>query len=98
MQVEIVDFYPQKGKEGKFDCGSLHIYIVDLNMDLKFCWASKKNNKWFFELPTRLVKKDGKNLKVPILSFIEKEKNSSLRKSFIKEANKFIKEWEKENV
>ncbi len=97
MEIEIVEFYPQPPKDGKITSGSIHAYIADLNMDLKFCWAYQKNKNWKFELPARQVTVDGSKVKVPIVSFIDVEKQKDLRKSFNIAARKFMAEWEKDN-
>lgn len=96
MKVEITEYYPAKFKKGKTTYGSMSLYIVDLKMDIKFCRVINKKQHWYFELPHQFVIEDGKKIKVPIINFVENEKNIELRKSFIEEAKKFIKDWKPE--
>lgn len=106
MKIEVVEFYPFKRcDEEKILKGSMHIYIIDLNADLRGVLVSKKGNNWNFQFPHfyTIDQETKKRIRFPVLNFVDKKTNHSLMKEIIKEGKKyiienFLKEAEDENI
>jgi hypothetical protein len=82
MDVEIVEFYPFK-KDGNSFSGSLHVYIIDLKLDLRGVFVSynpSKPKKWRFSLPSKKVTDfDTKEVhRYPVINFTDRDINLNL--------------------
>ena len=95
MEIEIVEFYPIK-QEKWLTTGTLHVYIIDLGIDIRGIYVKKEIKKgkisWFFQEPFRFFQDDDKKIKVPFFSFMDKKKQrefiSQIRKKGIKYISK----------
>lgn len=84
MDVEIVEFYPITKEEGRF-AGSLHVYIIDLHIDLRGIYVTfdqKRETKWKFTFPwIKTVDFETKEeVKFPVIQFSDRKKNFALMK------------------
>jgi hypothetical protein len=96
--IEIVNFYPTVREDNKqFLQGSLHVYIVDLGIDLRGVFVSKKKDFWYFSLPMRIAKDDGKTVKYPIMSFRDRDKTNQLLQIIKEQGKPFIENYLKTN-
>lgn len=79
LQIEIVDFY-QDYKKGNNIKGSLHVYIIDYEMDIRGILVSHIKKKWWFDLPFRFAidAETNEKVKYPVISFSNKEKHDQL--------------------
>ena len=98
MEIEVVEFYPYK-REGSSFSGSLHVYIVDLCIDLRGIFVSydKKrvrptNHTWIFRLPSKKTfsESDKKEVFYPVFQFSDKKKNLELLKEIRKQGKPYI--------
>jgi hypothetical protein len=92
MKVEIVEFYPAEKQAPNVLRGSLHVYIIDLKMDLRGVLVLKIKNKWNFFLPRHsAIDSETKNkVFYPIINFTDSKKNKELRDSIRYEGKKYI--------
>lgn len=96
MDIEIVEYYPTKKTETSFE-GSLHIYLIDLKLDLRGCFVSydkTRSPRWVIYLPDKEVfsEIDQTTNRFPVISFIEKKKYHSLVESLYAKARPYITE------
>lgn len=90
MKLEVVEFYPmERDDEKQILKGSLHVYLPDMDVDLRGVMVRKRKNSWFFGLPTLLgIDPDtGKKVRFPVFAFVNREKTDELR-SLIREKGK----------
>lgn len=90
MKIEIVEFYPIKKDKHTF-IGTMHIYILDLDVDLRGIFVSRKEDRWFFRLPQKKAIENGKEVFYPIFSFTSREKYGELLDAVKLEGKKYIK-------
>ncbi len=94
MQIEVVGFYPNS-KKSKGGCiGTLHIYLVDLDMDVRGVCVVKNGSKYYFFLPQRLST-DGTNIRYPVMNFTNVEKHKAFVKDLRAVGTAFMIEEEK---
>ncbi len=91
MKIEIVEFYPIK-KTGKNFTGTLHVYIIDTDQDIRGIYVSKDKKNWWFRIPSRTHYDEElkKELSYPIFSFTNVDKNKELLSLIISEGKKYI--------
>lgn len=81
MQIEIVDFFPKKvDRDNQFLRGHLHIYLIDIQMDLRGVCVSRDKEKWRFFLPSGIGKdhETGNEVRYLIASFTASGVNKSI--------------------
>lgn len=102
MNIEIVGFYPSKKKKKEnLIQGTLHIYLIDYEIDIRGIISCKNKKKWLFFLPNKFSLDNEENERViyPIFSFSNIEKQKKLLDFLYKNAPEFImKEIEKERI
>lgn len=95
MDVEIVEFYPIKDtlKENGYLSGTLHVYVIDLDLDVRGFYIKKSDRGWVVRMP-QFVGKDinGESYKYPSIDFTNREKQKSLIKSVRAAGRKYIEE------
>ncbi|GEM_PF-2340441 len=98
MNIEVVEFYPcsdpvasHAGKHTNF-IGTLHIYLCDLDIDLRGLPVFKKGKRIFIQMPNKnAVDPDTKEkVKFPIFNFANHAKQQELVRAIVKEAVPFI--------
>lgn len=96
--IEIVNFYPAVREDNKqFLQGSLHVYLYDLDIDLRGVFISKKKDYWYFSLPLKIAKDDGQTVKYPIVSFRDRGKTNQLLQLIKEQGKPFIENYLKTN-
>jgi len=95
MQIEIVGFYPNAKKSKGKGIGTLHVYLVDLDLDLRGVGVIKNGNTYHFIAPQRFTK-DGTDGRYPIFNFASIDKQKEFNKSLKLAGTKFMREEEKE--
>lgn len=101
MDIEIVEFYEMhRVDEKRILQGSLHIYLIDLDVDLRGIMVRKRNDSWFFGLPSLFgIDPDTKKkVKFPIFSFADRKKTDEMKKLIIKKGKEYIVNKLKEEV
>jgi hypothetical protein len=79
MLIEIVEFYPDKvNLDTEYFNGTLHVYLVDYEIDLRGVYVYRKNEKWMFRLPTKISKDEEEITRYPIFNFTDPNKNREL--------------------
>lgn len=92
MNIEIVEFYPIKDK--KF-IGTLHIYIIDYNLDVRGIKVFRMKKNYFFQMPgMTTIDENGKKVFYPYISFIDENTKKSLIDQIIKKGSKYVKSFE----
>lgn len=94
MKIEIVEFYPTELKGKKTYQGTLHIYLIDHEIDIRGIAVFKDKKKWFFQLPRKweIDKDSGEKVFFPIFSFTSTQKNQEILDFLHKNAIKYIQE------
>lgn len=94
MNIEIVEFYPEKGNSKKFRrfIGTLHIYIVDSDIDLRGIDVFKYKEKFTFFLPHKrsLDPETGILIKYPVFAYSNQNKNKELIEAIISKGSEYI--------
>lgn len=83
MKFELVDFYPVSKKlppKNKNMVGTVHIYAIDKNMDLRGILVFKRNKNIIFYLPnsTGFDEETGKKVYYPLYSFTSPDEHKSM--------------------
>jgi hypothetical protein len=81
MNIEVVEFYVvDTSEDNEILSGTLHVYLIDYDIDLRGIFVSKKKNYWHFTLPYKKAVdgETGAILRYPIFSFANLEKNKDL--------------------
>jgi hypothetical protein len=99
MQIEIVNFYPAFREDDKqFLQGTLHVYLIDLGIDIRGVFVSKKRDTWHFSMPFRKMRDAAGNLiQYPSVIFRDREKNNQLMQSIKEKGKVFIEAYLKAN-
>ena len=90
LRIEIVDFYETTRKKDFIE-GTLHIYLIDYNIDLRGIYLKKDKKHWFLDFPYRksIDKDTNKEVKYPVFSFTNIELKT-FRSLVLKEAKDFF--------
>lgn len=86
MELEFVDFYPEPPKKvqgkNKIRVGTAHIYVIDLELDLRGIHVLKSQNKLHYGIPwvKTIDISTCKNVSYPIFSFLDKTHNLKIIK------------------
>ncbi len=93
MNIEIVEFYPY-AKKGRKIAGTLHVYLIDENIDLRGIHVEKKKDTWWFQIPyrTQYAHDTKKEERFPVFLFNDIEKNKDLMHTMRTEGIKYIEE------
>ena len=95
MEIEIVEFYEESRNEEKRHLkGTLHIYLIDLQLDLRGIRVFKENKKWWLNLPRGFGNDEVTKQRVffPYFAFMDREKNKQLLKEIRTKGIPFIKQ------
>ena len=95
MKVEVVEFYPTEKDDSKQILkGSLHVYLPDMDVDLRGVMVRKRKDSWYFGLPSLFGKdpETGKMVRFPVFAFVNRDKTRELRNNIIEEGKRYIKE------
>lgn len=98
MNIEIVEFYPKIVEKDKhFLRGYLHIYLIDLKMDIRMMYIQKVKSSWKVFLPfVNTQTEEGGKVRLPLISFTDPEMNKSLIKAARIQGVEYIKQNFKE--
>lgn len=91
MEIEIVEFYPYKPK-GKKVSGTLHVYLIDLEMDIRGIHVSVTGKHWWFQMPYR-VQYDHANkeeVRFPLIGFTDLTKHEAMMNSIREKGRIYI--------
>lgn len=91
--IDIVDFY-KKGPDEKKQAlmGSLHIYIPEMEMDIRGISVFKKKCGYHFQLPFRMGwdYETQKKVMYPVIQFTDHRKNKALMAHVKKKGTEFM--------
>lgn len=95
MNIEIVEFYPitQDRKMTKMS-GTLHVYLIDWEMDIRGIYVKKNGKKWIIIMPHQKAfdPKTQKIERYPIISFSDPKKYKEIMENIRKLAVTYIEE------
>lgn len=77
MDIEIVEFYPtQKDSKQRIIKGTMHIYLIPYEIDIRGILCSCNGKSWWFQMPfsSQWDNVEKKIMRFPIFSFSNKEK------------------------
>lgn len=91
MKIEFIEFYPAEMKEGILN-GTLKIKLPDLGIYLLGIFVSRRNDRWFFSLPTRqgVDAKSGELIRYPLFAFEDREKQRLLIQAIRTQGPSFV--------
>jgi hypothetical protein len=95
MEIEIVEFYETfRDQEKRQLKGTLHVYLIDLNADLRGVRICKEKKKWFVNLPSGWAtdEETKERIQYPYFSFMDREKTVALRNLIREKGIPFVKE------
>lgn len=95
MEVEIVDFYfKERNDEKERFTGSLHVYLPEIQVDVRNFFVLKYKQKWRFWFPIGfgIDPETGKKVRFPIFCFLDAEKNAKMLDAIRKKGIEFIEE------
>ena len=101
MNIEIQEFYPAKSQNKKCDLsGTLSIYLIDHDIDIRGVTVNRINGRYYFRLPTKIALddkgnhlfEDGKKIRYPTVTFASYEKQQALMETIRIEGTKFIEQ------
>lgn len=99
MQIEIVEFYPIEENKAPtvLVYGTLHVYLCDLNLDLRginVMIAKNKRNKLFVRLPSKrgIDPVTNKECFYPLISFTDTKKQKEMISTIQKLGLSYIRE------
>jgi hypothetical protein len=80
MKIEIIGFYPNKNKNPKILSGTMHIYLIDHDIDVRGIFVIKNGKKWQFRLPyvPGYDEEEKKPVRYPTFSFCDPAKNKEM--------------------
>lgn len=93
MDIEIVDFYPDTTKDQKKQkCGTMHIYIPSLDLDVRGILFIQHKNSWVIRMPHKQAIDEGKKVFYPVISFTNIDKMKKLLTQIREKGVKYIQE------
>jgi len=97
MKIEVQEFYPtQNAKKGQRYIGTLHIYLVETEEDLRGIKVYKSGNRFFFQMPGQQVKdEDGELVFYPYHSFMP-DKQREFLQEMVKVGVEFMRKYYKD--
>lgn len=79
MKIEVVEFYHDETlTKQKLKHGTMHIYIIDLQIDIRGIRWFKTKKKWIMRMPHLIGIEDGKRVFYPVVTFTDTEKMNEL--------------------
>lgn len=92
MKFEFVDFFPGRLEGSDRVLGTCHIYLIDIQMDLRGIIVAKDKGKFFFRIPHKKGKchETGKIIPYPCISFTDQKTNKEILDFLHKEASPLI--------
>jgi len=85
MKVELIEFYEEiNDKENRILKGSAHIYIEDLDMDLRGVECTFEKNTHWITLPVlyKFDKELKKRVRFPVIQFANRDKTLEKKKCY----------------
>lgn len=76
MKFEFVEFYePTDEKAPKNFVGTVHIYAIDCQLDIRGIWVTQKGKATFFNLPhfKAIDQETGKEVRYPLIRWTNEE-------------------------
>lgn len=94
MEIEIIKFYENAQKVKNLGCGTLHVYVKNLDIDIRGIIVKKSKNGYKFFMPQ---KKPNQNLdskiRYPIFSFKEPSKTKNLMQLITEKGTEFVSRY-----
>lgn len=93
MDIEVVEFYTmERDDEKQILQGSLHVYLPEIDADLRGVMVRKRKDSWFFGLPILfgVDPETGKKVKFPVFAFVSREKTDELKKLIREKGKDYI--------
>lgn len=93
MNIEIVEFYEDMRNDAKqILTGTLHVYLIDEEIDLRGVYVSKRKNYWYIGFPQKVGFDPDieENVRYPVFSFTNAEKNKQLLNEIVTKGREYI--------
>jgi hypothetical protein len=93
MKIEVVEYYPDV-RSIRPPEGTLHVYYIDRELDIRGIKCFKKNDKWYIDIPHYYTTDEETQLRVryPVISFIDKKEQKELLKLIREQGKIYIEE------
>ncbi len=84
MKFELVDFYPitdkNRGNLKKNALGTVHLYVIDLDLDIRGIRVNKQGKNIHFYLPhcVGFDNETGEKIRYPVISWTNKENHKEM--------------------
>src|SRR4029077_16940228 len=92
MEIEIVEFYPEPNTKKGEKCGTLHVYLTNIGMDIRGIRCIKTKRGWVTLMPHKQGWEDGKRVFYPVVSFTDIEIMKKLLLQIKEKGIAYIKE------
>ena len=96
MDIEVVAFYPHAHDETRQTLsGTLHVYLVEHDIDLRGIFVSRRKDSWFFSLPNRqaIDAETGETIRYPCITFKSRERQKELIDAIREKGRAYIEVW-----
>ena len=101
MKIEIVEAYPivLAGQNKKKTAFSLHVYIIDFDIDLRGIYAIKYKDSYIIKMPYRnsVDSETKERVSYPVFKFMNQETMNKFLELIKEEVILFFKSKEKDN-
>ena len=91
MKIEVIEFYPNDKKDSKV-LGSMHVYVEDLDLDIRGILFIKHKDKWIVRMPHKRYIDDGKTKMFPVVAFTNRVKMEEMLDQIKEKGIKYIEE------
>lgn len=94
MNFEFVEFYPVPNAKGQH-VGTVHVYVIDIRMDIRGIKVKKQGSKVFFIIPSIMTNdaETGKKVLYPIVAWVEKKDKKQFMEFLHREAKPKVQEY-----
>lgn len=102
MKIEIQEFFPVKPRNKSHDLsGTLSVYVIDYDLDIRGIVVSRYKGKYFIQLPSKPAfdedgkqkVENGRKMRYPTVTFVSKDKQDALMQEIRKKAPEFIESY-----
>lgn len=94
MNIEIVDYHPHNKKMGP-EIGTLHVFLIDLGLDVRGCSVIKKGSQYIVNGPVRYgyCPDAERMLRYPVLAFTDQVTQKLFMHALITKGRDYVKAW-----
>ena len=95
MNIEFVEFYQlERNDQRQALKGTLHVYLCDLDIDLRGVFVLRNKDFGRFSLPfKKALDENGDLISYPVFNFVSIEKQRALIEAIIEKGKEYVLSW-----